>query len=298
MADGNLPDNRGQQAQTEPGPTADRAERRRQEVVGLCFRRTGQIYWFKSSAVKIRPGQFAVADTERGPDIGQVVYVKDKPEPGHPPPTKSLLRRAEPRDFTRKRLLQEQAREAITVCKRKIAEHGLAMKLVGADYTLDQRHLIFFFTAEGRVDFRELVRDLAQTFHCHIELRQIGVRDEAKMHGGLGPCGQPLCCARFLREFKPVGIRLAKDQDLSLNPEKISGLCDRLMCCLRYEHGVYAADRTRLPDIGEEVRTPYGEGQVVGQNVLKHELMVELDDERIVAVPAADVHATGSKNAG
>ncbi len=272
-------------------PTRSRAEQRRDEVVALCFWRTGPIYWFKSGGVKIRPGQFVVAQTERGPDVGQVVYVKDKAEPGHPAPTKSLLRKAESSDFRRKRWLQEQAREAIAVCKQKIAEHGLAMKLVRADYTLDQRHLIFLFTAEGRVDFRELVRDLAQTFHCHIELRQIGVRDEAKMCGGLGPCGQPLCCARFLREFKPVGIRLAKDQGLPLNPEKISGVCNRLMCCLRYEHGVYVTARARLADVGEQVQTPHGEGQVVEQRVLKQELKVKLADQRIVVVSAADVHA-------
>ncbi len=267
----------------------DRARKGREKVVAVCFSRTGQLYWFHAGGVQLKPGQFAVADTEKGPDVGQVVYVKDRMEPGHPAPTKALLRRANRNDFQHKGRLREKAAEAIAVCEQKTAEHGLAMKLVRAEYTLNGRHLTFFFTAEGRVDFRELVRDLAQTFHCHIELRQIGVRDEAKMLGGMGPCGQPLCCARFLREFKPVGIRLAKDQDLPLNPEKISGLCDRLMCCLRYEHSAYVSARAKLPEIGTEVDTPRGSGPVVERNVLKQQLTVRLGEQQFATFPVPEV---------
>ncbi len=280
------------QAETHPQKPADESGGR---VVALCFYRTGQLYWFKSANLAVEPGEFVVADTEKGPDIGQVVYVKDRVEPGHPQPTKSLLRKAHRGDFRRDRQLRAKAQEALATCEKKIVEHGLQMKLVRAEYTLNGRHLTFFFTADDRVDFRDLVRDLAETFRCHIELRQIGVRDEAKMLDGLGPCGQPLCCARFLREFKPVGIRLAKDQDLPLNPEKISGVCDRLMCCLRYEHEGYATARAQLPQLGDEVQTPDGPGQVVGRHVLKQELTVHLDQERAVTFPAADVRPARRK---
>ncbi len=266
------------------------------KVAALGFSRPGQLYWFKPANLAGEPGQFVVADTEKGPNIGQVVYVNDRVEPGHPQPTKSLLRKAHRGDFRRERQLRVKAQEALATCQKKIAEHRLQMKLVKAEYTLNGRHLTFFFTAEARVDFRDLVRDLAEAFRCHIELRQIGVRDEAKMLDGLGPCGQPLCCARFLREFKPVGIRLAKDQDLPLNPEKISGVCDRLMCCLRYEHEVYASARAKLPQPGDEVQTPDGPGRVVGRHVLKQELTVSLGQERPTTFAAADVRPARSKN--
>lgn len=230
-----------------------------------------------------------IAETEKGPDIGQVVYVKDEVPSDQPEPTKSVQRKAHQGDFERRRELLKKARSALKIAERKVPEHGLEMKLVKADYTLNEHHLTIFFTAGGRVDFRELVRDLAGTLHCHIELHQVGVRDEAKMVGGLGPCGLPLCCQRFLRDFKSVGIRLAKDQDLSLNPEKISGACGRLMCCLHFEHQVYSAAGKQLPEIGEEVLTPQGAGRVTDRNLLQHEITVALDEERTVTLPAADL---------
>jgi len=223
------------------------------KVAALCFRRSGTLYWFKANDLEVRPGEFVVVDTEKGPDIGQVVYLKDQVPPGCPEPTKSLKRKANHKDIQRKRQLHQKASRMLRTAEEKVAEHGLEMKLVSAEYTLDGHHLTIFFTAEGRVDFRELVHDLSSVVHCRIELRQIGVRDEAKLIGGLGPCGQPLCCQRFLRDFEPVGIRLAKDQDLPLNPEKISGVCGRLMCCLRYENDVYSVAHDKLPEVGDQV---------------------------------------------
>ena len=268
------------------------SESRPGKVAGLCFRPSGSLYWFKTNNLKIRPGQFAVAETEKGPDIGQVIYVEDELPPSHPEATRSLQRKAHHQDFQRRRQLHDKAKRTLKTAERKVAEHGLEMKLVRTEYTLDGHHLTIFFTADARVDFRELVRDLAATFHCHIELHQIGVRDEAKIIGGLGPCGQPLCCQRFLREFEPVGIRLAKDQDLPLNPEKISGVCDRLMCCLRYEEEAYSAARDKLPEVGDQVNTPQGPGKVVDRHLLKREITVDIGQEQTVSLPAADVQAT------
>jgi len=272
------------------------SQRRSGKIAGLCFRRSGSLYWFNTNNLKIRPGQFAVAETEKGPDIGQVIYVEEEVPPNRPEPTKSLQRKAHSQDFQRRRELKEKARRTLKTSQRKIAEHELEMKLVMAEYTLDGHHLTIFFTADGRVDFRELVRDLAGTFHCHIELHQIGVRDEAKIIGGLGPCGQPLCCQRFLRDFEPVGIRLAKDQDLPLNPEKISGVCDRLMCCLRYEQEVYSAARDKLPEVGDQVHTPQGPGKVVDRHLLKDEITVDIGQEQTVNLPAADIRAAEHDN--
>jgi len=230
---------------------ADNAQKR---VAALCFRRSGPLYWFNANDLEVSPGEFVVVDTEKGPDIGQVVCVRDQVPPDHPEPTKSVMRRANQKDLQRKRQLHQKANRALQIAQDKVAEHNLDMKLVSTEYTLDGRHLTICFTADGRVDFRELVRDLANVFHCRIELRQIGVRDEAKTLGGLGPCGQPLCCQRFLRDFQPVGIRLAKDQNLPLNPEKISGVCDRLMCCLRYEQEIYSTARDKLPEVDDEAQ--------------------------------------------
>ncbi len=264
--------------------------------MAVCFRRSGPLYWFKANDLEVRPGEFVVVDTEKGPDIGQVVYIEDQIPAGCPEPTKSLRRKATPKDFQRKRQLHQKASRALRIAEEKVAEHGLEMKLVSAEYTLDGRHLTIFFTAEGRVDFRKLVHDLGASLHCRIELRQIGVRDEAKLIGGLGPCGQQLCCERFLRNFEPVGIRLAKDQYLPLNPEKISGICGRLMCCLLYENDVYSVARDNLPEVGAQVQTPQGQGQVVGRNLLKHEITVELNQERIVNLPATKVEPAEDTN--
>ncbi len=265
------------------------SESRPGKVAALCFRRSGSLYWFNANDLEVRPGEFVVADTEKGPDIGQVVHLEDQMAPGRPEPTKSLKRKANHKDLQRRRQLHQKASRTLRTAEKKVTEHSLEMKLVRAEYTLDGHHLTIFFTADGRVDFRELVHNLASAFHCRIELRQIGVRDEAKIIGGLGPCGQQLCCERFLRDFEPVGIRLAKDQDLPLNPEKISGVCGRLMCCLRYETDVYSVARNKLPKVGDQVQTAHGQGPVVGRNLLKQEITVRLGPEHIVSVPAAEV---------
>ena len=283
-----------QNNQTDNSPSESsqsQASNAQKKVVALCFRRSGTLYWFKANDLEVRPGEFVVVDTEKGPDIGQVVYLEDQVPPDRSEPTKSLKRKAQHKDLERKRQLHQKASRTLRTAQEKVVEHGLEMKLVSAEYTLDGRHLTICFTADGRVDFRELVHDLSSAFQCRIELRQIGVRDEAKIIGGLGPCGQPLCCQRFLRDFEPVGIRLAKDQDLPLNPEKISGVCDRLMCCLHYENDAYSVARDKLPEVGDQVQTAHGEGQVIDRNLLKREITVQVGPEHTVSVPAAEVQS-------
>ncbi len=274
---------------------AECTKREQQEAraVGVTFRRGGKVYSFAPNGVRVTPGDRVLARTERGVDIGEVVVVKrhlDKDERGKP--LKPLVRRATKDDVRREERLREREREAEALCNKKIAEHSLPMKLIDADYTFDGQRLVFFFSAEGRVDFRALVRDLAETFHCRIELRQIGVRDEAKMIGGLGPCGRPLCCAQWLRTFDPVGIKVAKDQGMPLNPAKISGICDRLMCCLRFEHEVYKELAARLPQNGDEVRAQGKVGVVKAVALLREMVTVQFHDSdgiQSVEVPAADL---------
>lgn len=247
-------------------------------AIGVSFRRSGRVYYFTANGLRVRQGDQVLAETDRGLDIGEVVFVKyEAPETEDGKPLKPLLRKATPEDLARERELQVKEREARKVCEEKVAAHNLPMRLIAADYTFDEQRLVFFFSAEGRVDFRALVRDLAETFRTRIELRQVGVRDQAKMVGGLGPCGRPLCCNTFLRNFDPVGIRVAKDQGLSLNPAKISGICDRLMCCLRFEHATYSELARKLPKAGQTVNT------FKGQAVVKH---VNLMHERIQVVHA------------
>lgn len=205
-------------------------------VVGVRFKKAGKIYYFNPGELNMAAGDGCIVETSRGVEFGRVVVgPKDVPEEEVVQPLKQVIRSATPEDLERVERNKERAQEAFQIALGKIAEHGLPMKLLEAEYTLDESKLIFSFTAEGRVDFRELVKDLAAIFRTRIELRQVGVRDEAKMIGGLGPCGRDLCCATFLGDFEPVSIRMAKDQNLSLNPSKISGVCGRLMCCLKYE---------------------------------------------------------------
>lgn len=237
-------------------------------VVGVCFRKGGKVYSFLPAEFPVELEDFVVVETDKGVDIGEVVALKTELEAGEKQPTKRLVRAATSQDVQRRKQLYDKEERAFQSCEKKIAEHGLAMKLIDASYTLDGKQLTFSFVAEGRVDFRELVRDLAQTSRCRIELRQVGVRDQAKLLGGIGPCGRPLCCATFLRDFASVGIRLAKDQGLSLNPAKISGVCDRLMCCLRFEHEHYTEMARRLPKVGEQVNTDKVSGEVVERSLL------------------------------
>ena len=216
-------------------------------VVGVRFRRAGKIYYFDPGEAQPKPGDTVIVETVRGVEAADVVVgSRLVPETSISQPLRPVLRRASAQDLEHLEENREKEKEALRTCGAKVAEHKLEMRLVGADYTFDRGKLIFYFTSEGRVDFRQLVRDLSATFRTRIELRQIGVRDQAKMLGGLGSCGRQLCCCTFLAEFQPVSIKMAKKQDLSLNPAKISGLCGRLMCCLRYESEQYAEAKAAL----------------------------------------------------
>lgn len=230
------------------------------KVVGVRFKKAGKIYYFDPEKKWINNGDFVIVETIRGIEYGQVVVgPKMVKEEDIVQPLKKVLRLATEEDIKLNNENKEKEKQAFDICLKKIEEHGLEMKLIDIEYTFDNNKVIFYFTADGRIDFRELVKDLAAIFRTRIELRQIGVRDEAKMIGGLGPCGRQMCCSSFLGEFYPVSIKMAKEQKLSLNPAKISGICSRLMCCLNYEHQVYEENIQKLPDLGDKV-------QVLGTN--------------------------------
>jgi cell fate regulator YaaT (PSP1 superfamily) len=253
------------------------------DVVGVRFKKAGKIYYFDPGQLIIPDGEFVIVETVRGVEFGKVVINKKQvSEQDVVLPLKKVIRIADAKD----RLIVEEnrqaAKEAHEVCVQKVYEHNLDMKLVDVEYTFDRNKVIFYFTADGRIDFRELVKDLASIFRTRIELRQIGVRDEAKLLGGIGPCGRMLCCSTFLGDFEPVSIKMAKDQNLSLNPTKISGLCGRLMCCLKYENDEYETAKQQLPDLGETIQTPNGAGKVVGLNILERILQVELVERQQV----------------
>ena len=254
------------------------------DVVGVRFKKAGKIYYFDPGDLEIAKDEYIIVETVRGVEFGKAVIPKKQVgENDVVLPLKKVIRIADEKD----RLLVDEnkqiAEQAFQVCSEKVIEHRLEMKLVDVEYTFDRNKVIFYFTADGRVDFRELVKDLAAIFRTRIELRQIGVRDEAKMLGGIGPCGRMLCCSTFLGDFEPVSIKMAKDQNLSLNPTKISGLCGRLMCCLKYENHEYESAKEQLPDLGEYVVTPVGRGKVIGLNILEKIMQIELQDkERVV----------------
>ncbi|MFY4777210.1 PSP1 domain-containing protein [Metabacillus sp. RGM 3146] len=250
------------------------------KVVGVRFKKAGKIYYFDPNGFHIEDGDFVIVETVRGIEFGKVV-ISEKQVGEHDVvlPLKKVLRVADAKDRMIVEENHQAANDAYEVCQQKVMQHGLEMKLVDVEYTFDRNKVIFYFTADGRVDFRELVKDLASIFKTRIELRQIGVRDEAKMLGGIGPCGRMLCCSTFLGDFEPVSIKMAKDQNLSLNPTKISGLCGRLMCCLKYENDEYESAKELLPDVGEMIATPNGSGKVVGLNILERILQVQLLDK-------------------
>lgn len=247
------------------------------EVVGVRFKKAGKIYYFDPGDFPVEKGDYVIVETARGVEYGQVVIGKKQvTEEDVVLPLKNVIRIAEEEDAKKVEENKSAAKEAFEICQEKINVHRLEMKLVDVEYTFDRNKIIFYFTADGRVDFRELVKDLASVFRTRIELRQIGVRDEAKMLGGIGPCGRILCCSTFLGDFEPVSIKMAKDQNLSLNPAKISGLCGRLMCCLKYENDNYESAKGELPEIGSEVHTTAGHGRVVGLNLLERQVQVDL----------------------
>lgn len=244
-------------------------------VVGVRFKKAGKIYYFDPDGLDIKRGDDVVVETARGIEYGSAVLgLRDVEDTEIVSPLKKVIRIATEEDQAIQKENQEKAKEAFAACQAKIIEHELEMKLVEVEYTFDSNKVIFYFTADGRIDFRELVKDLASVFRTRIELRQIGVRDEAKIVNGIGPCGVGLCCANWLGDFAPVSIKMAKDQNLSLNPTKISGICGRLMCCLKYEHDTYLEIRRELPNKGERIKTPDGMGIVLDAVILTESVKV------------------------
>ncbi|WP_144513579.1 stage 0 sporulation family protein [Bacillus sp. FJAT-22090] len=252
-------------------------------VVGVRFKKAGKIYYFDPVDFALEKDDYVIVETARGVEYGKVVVpIKQVGEHDVVLPLKQVVRPSTEKDRIQVEENRLESVQALALGTEKILERELEMKLVDVEYTFDRNKIIFYFTAEGRVDFRDLVKDLASVFRTRIELRQIGVRDEAKMLGGIGPCGRMLCCSTFLGDFEPVSIKMAKDQNLSLNPSKISGLCGRLMCCLKYENDEYEIAREKMPDIGDKIETPDGLGRVVGMNILERVLRIELNDPQRV----------------
>lgn len=248
------------------------------KIIGVRFKSGGKQYYFDPAGLEVQPGQGVIVETSRGLEYGECAQGNTQVEEETVvQPLRPLVRIATEEDEKTVEKNQEKEAKAFQICQEKIAAHGLEMKLVEAEYSFEGNKVLFFFTAEGRVDFRALVKDLASTIHARIELRQIGVRDEAKMLGGLGICGRPFCCAQFLDEFQPVSIKMAKTQNLSLNPTKISGTCGRLMCCLKYEQNVYEDAAKRMPKAESFVQTPDGPGNVKSVDLLRETVKVSLD---------------------
>lgn len=254
------------------------------KVAGVRFKKAGKLYYFDPLDMQLELGDYVIVETARGVEYGKIASLNDDIDDEDVVlPLKKIIRRADESDRERVKENELEAAQAFAVCAEKIQEHRLDMRLVDVEYTFDRNKIVFYFTAEGRVDFRNLVKDLAAIFRTRIELRQIGVRDEAKMLGGIGPCGRMLCCSTFLGDFEPVSIKMAKDQNLSLNPSKISGLCGRLMCCLKYENDEYESAKEQMPDIGRQVMTPDGAGKVVGLNLLERVIQVNIPElERVL----------------
>ena len=253
-------------------------------VIGVRFRSAGKIYYFDPGKLEIKKGDHVIVETARGIEYGTVVGdPKEEEDDKIIQPLKAVLRVATTKDDEQEQANRQREKEAFKICLEKIRKHGLQMKLIDAEYTFDNNKVLFYFTADGRIDFRELVKDLASVFKTRIELRQIGVRDETKILGGIGICGRPLCCHTHLSEFAPVSIKMAKEQNLSLNPTKISGVCGRLMCCLKNEEETYEELNRRLPNVGDFVTTEDGlKGEVHSVNVLRQlvKVIVDVDDEK------------------
>ena len=246
-------------------------------VIAVRFQKAGKLYYFDPAGIWANPGDRVIVETVRGIELGEVITsAREVPDEAIVAPLKNVLRLATEDDLRRAEANAKNEKMAFDLCLEKIAARKLEMKLISVEYTFDNSKVIFYFTANGRVDFRELVKDLAAVLKTRIELRQIGVRDEAKMLGGLGSCGRPICCGTFLGDFQPVSIKMAKEQNLSLNPTKISGQCGRLMCCLKYEQDYYEETLKKLPKVGKEVLTPDGVGNIVEINVLRERVKVKL----------------------
>lgn len=262
------------------------------KVIGVRFRRAGKIYNFDPVGLDIKKGYHVIVETARGIEYGFVVDdIREEKEENVVLPLKPVIRIATPEDDKKAEENRKKEEKAFKICKEKIMKHGLEMKLIDTEYTFDNNKVLFYFTADGRIDFRELVKDLASVFRTRIELRQVGVRDETKMLGGIGICGRPLCCNTYLSEFIPVSIKMAKEQNLSLNPTKISGICGRLMCCLKNEQEAYEYLNSNLPSIGDVVKTFDGfKGEVTSVNVLRQKvkIIIEQNDEREIREYSVD----------
>ena len=269
-------------------------------VIGVRFENAGKLYFFTPGALWPTPGDFVIVETTRGIEFGEVVTeMREIDDTKLTTPLKQVVRIATEEDIRHDQENKAAEKEAFVICQKKIADHKLDMKLVSVEYTFDNKTILFYFTANGRVDFRSLVKDLASVFKTRIELRQIGVRDEAKMLGGLGPCGRPICCGTFLGDFQPVSIKMAKEQNLSLNPIKISGVCGRLMCCLKYEQDTYEEIRKSMPKEGKEVMTPDGVGVVCELKIITESVKVRIkkgDSFEIKEYPASDVQRLTPQN--
>ena len=250
------------------------------DIVGIRFKRVGKVYYFDGDGLEYKQGEHVIVETSRGVEYGTVVLpVKSIDESEVVSPLKKVIRKATEEDEEQVKKNIAKQMDAFRICNEKIKKHNLEMKLVDVEYTFDNNKILFYFTADGRIDFRELVRDLAGVFRTRIELRQIGVRDEAKMIGGLGICGRPLCCSLYMGEFQPVSIKMAKEQNLSLNPTKISGTCGRLMCCLKNEQEAYEYLAKRTPNVGAIVKTPDGKGVVATVSMLKGIVSVTIEGD-------------------
>lgn len=254
------------------------------KVIGVRFRTAGKVYYFDPKGMEVKRDEHVIVETARGVEYGTVVMpTTEIEEEKIIQPLKPVIRMATEEDAKTEEKNREKEKEAYKICLEKIQKHGLEMKLIDAEYTFDNNKVLFYFTADGRIDFRELVKDLAAVFKTRIELRQIGVRDETKILGGIGICGRPLCCHSYLSDFVPVSIKMAKEQNLSLNPTKISGICGRLMCCLKNEEETYEELNRKLPNVGDSVTTDDGlKGEVQSVNVLRQlvKVIVEVDDEK------------------
>jgi len=261
------------------------------EVIQVRLREAGKISYFLTGGLKFKTGEYVVVEQDRGLEYGQVVSDTESAlDTNIEKPLRKIIRKTNPWDHHQIEKNKKRAKELIQACAKKIAEYKLDMKVVEAEYSFDRSKIIFYFTAEGRIDFRSLVKELANLFKARIELKQIGVRDEAKIMGGYGPCGKELCCVRFLKDFEPVTIRMAKDQNLPLNPTKISGLCGRLMCCLSYENETYKDLIKCLPKIGQEIKTEKGKGKVVALNPIKNSVTVEIAEGKTIEVKICPKH--------
>ena len=260
------------------------------EIVGVRFHQAGKVYYFDAADNEVEVGDYVVVETSRGQELGKVVIspkqvlFSDITEP-----LKPVVRKAQAEDVEHAQQQRERSREALAKCQELIGKFNLPMKSISAQYNLDGNHLTVFFSAEKRVDFRELVRELSHSLKTRVELRQVGVRDETKLVGGLGKCGFPLCCTTFLCDFAPVSIKMAKEQGIALNPMKTSGICGRLLCCLGYEYDQYRAMKEKLPGLGQEVSTPLGSAKVVGNNPLKEMVLIELETGVTAELPLSQV---------